>query len=71
MIVRTYKKDAIVNLDHVIQVVLQGKFINALPINNTLAINLGHYATEERAAEVFEWLMRCIDNNANTYMPEE
>ena len=71
MVVRTYKRDAIVNIDNILQITLQGQAINAVPVGSVFAITLGHYKTAERAGEVFEWLMRCIDNNNNTIMPEE
>lgn len=71
MIIRTYKKDTIVNLDNVLQVVLQGQAVNALPVGSVFAITLGHYKTAERAAEVFEWVMQCVDNEKNLIMPEE
>ena len=71
MIIRTYKKDSIVNLDNVLQIVLQGCAVNAIPVGSAFAITLGRYKTEERAAEVFEWTMKCIDSEKNMIMPEE
>jgi hypothetical protein len=55
----------------VLQIVLQGCAVNAIPVGSAFAITLGRYKTEERAAEVFEWTMKCIDNEKNMIMPEE
>lgn len=69
MIIRTYKKDTIINMDNVLQVTLQGQAINAVPVGSAFSITLGHYKTAEQASRVFEWLMNRIDNNDNVIMP--
>lgn len=68
MVVRTYKRDTIVNMDNVLEVVLQGEIINAIPSNNTFAITLGHYRTAEDAEAIFEMLVMSIENKEDRFV---
>lgn len=68
MVVRTYKGNVIVNMDHVVKVVLQNNRINAYQTDQR-SITLGYYHTEERASEVFEWLVNRIYADEDAIMP--
>ena len=53
MMVLTKDRHALVNINNMLEITLNGEYIQAIPLNNTMAITLGRYDTDERAQKVF------------------
>lgn len=70
MLILNKRQNTVVNFNNILCIMLSGNCINAIPVTNTTAITLGMYSTDERATEVFDYIMQ---NHAEPIliMPEE
>lgn len=70
MLILNKRQNTLVNFDNILNIMLCGTCINAIPVTNTLAITLGMYDSDERASEVFDQILQ---NYAEPIfiMPEE
>ena len=54
MMILSKDRRCLVNVDNMLEILLVGEYIQAIPLNNTTAITLGRYDCDERAKEVFD-----------------
>ena len=63
MLILSKDRNCLVNMNNMLELCVVGEYIQAIPLNNTMAITLGRYDSEGRTKEVFaEIVSHCGDD---------